>query len=114
MGMAEIEGRNALAEPGLDDIDLVRSGPGTLMGRYLRTFWQPAYRAEDLPAGEARPARIMGQDFTLYRGESGRAQAVGFRCAHRAAQMSRLRRGRLPALLLSRLDVRCRRQMRRA
>ena len=26
--------------------DMVRTGPGTLAGRYLRMFWQPVARAE--------------------------------------------------------------------
>jgi 5,5'-dehydrodivanillate O-demethylase oxygenase subunit len=70
------------------DIDYVHTGPGTLAGRYMRMFWHPVYRAQDLAKGEARPLRIMSEDFTLYRGESGAPHAVGFRCAHRGAQMS--------------------------
>ena len=54
-----------------DKINFVRTGPGTLAGRYLRRFWQPVYVAERLNAGQAMPIRIMGEDFTLYRGESG-------------------------------------------
>ena len=71
-----------------NEIDYVRTGPGTLAGRYMRMFWHPVYRAQDLPAGQAMPLRILGEDFTLYRGESGVAHAIGFRCAHRGAQMS--------------------------
>lgn len=70
------------------DGDLLHTGPGTVAGRYMRRFWQPVQRSEDLPVGHARPVKILGQDFTLYRGESGRAQAVGFRCAHRGARLS--------------------------
>ena len=51
-----------------NSIDLYRTEPGTLAGRYLRSFWQPVYRAKDLPAGEAVPLRIMSEDFTVYRG----------------------------------------------
>ena len=68
--------------------ELIRTGPGTLAGRYLRTFWQPVYRAEDLHPGRAVPIRIMSEDFTLYRGESGEAHLVAFRCAHRGTQLS--------------------------
>jgi 5,5'-dehydrodivanillate O-demethylase len=68
--------------------DLIRTGPGTLAGRYMRLFWQPIYRAEDLPAGKAKPIRIMSEDFTLYRGSSGTPHVVGFRCAHRGTQLS--------------------------
>src|SRR5581483_775735 len=65
-----------------------RTGPGTLAGRYLRRFWIPIHRSEDLIAGRAKPVRIAGEDFTLYRGEGGDAHAVAFRCAHRGTQLS--------------------------
>jgi 5,5'-dehydrodivanillate O-demethylase oxygenase subunit len=67
---------------------LVHTGPDTIGGRYMRKFWQPVYRAIDLPVGEARPVRCMGEDFTLYRGESGTAYGVANRCAHRGTQLS--------------------------
>ncbi len=70
------------------DYDLVHTDPGTPGGHYLRLFWQPVYRAQDLPAGRAIPLRIMGEDFTLYRGASGKAHAVSSRCAHRGTQLS--------------------------
>ena len=70
--------------------DITHTGPDTLAGRYLRMFWQPVYRAQDLPAGRAVPVRIMGEDLTLYRGESGRAYVVGAACGHRGLQPARL------------------------
>ncbi len=69
-------------------LDFARTGPGTLAGRYLRSFWQPVSRAVDLPAGKAVPVRLMGEDFTLDRGESGDTHLVDFRCAHRGTQLS--------------------------
>ena len=69
-------------------IDLYRTEPGSLAGRYLRSFWQPVYRVKDLPAGEAVPLRIMSEDFTLYRGETGIPHMIAFRCAHRGTQLS--------------------------
>jgi 5,5'-dehydrodivanillate O-demethylase len=68
--------------------DLLRTGPGTLAGRYLRSFWQPVYLGEDLAPGQAKPIRIMSEDFTLYRGESGAPYLVAQRCAHRETQLS--------------------------
>ena len=68
--------------------DYAHTGPGTLAGRWMRTFWQPVYCAADLLPGHARPVRIMSEDFTLYRGEDGVAHAVAFRCAHRGTQLS--------------------------
>ena len=55
----------------IDWDEMVRVGPDRLAGRYLRRFWHPVIRSQDLPAGRAIPVRLLGQDFTLYRGESG-------------------------------------------
>lgn len=63
----------------LDLAELFRTGPDTLGGRYMRTFWNPIYVAQDLQRGWAKPIRIMGEDFTLYRGESGTPHLVAFR-----------------------------------
>jgi 5,5'-dehydrodivanillate O-demethylase len=71
-----------------DYTDFAHTGPGTLAGRYMRRFWQPVYRSQDLPAGWAKPIKIMNEDFTLYRGESGTPHVVAFRCAHRGTQLS--------------------------
>jgi 5,5'-dehydrodivanillate O-demethylase len=54
-----------------------------LMGKLLRTFWQPIALSEDLEKGTARAIRVMSEDLTLYRGESGKPYLVGGRCAHR-------------------------------
>jgi 5,5'-dehydrodivanillate O-demethylase len=72
----------------MSDADFVHTGPGTLAGRYMRMFWQPVYRAQDLAPGRAVPLRIMSEDFTLYRGEGGTPFVVGPRCAHRRTQLS--------------------------
>ena len=68
--------------------DFVHTGPETLAGRYLRMFWQPIRRAEDLSPGRAMPIRVMGEGFTLYRGQGGGVHLLEFRCAHRGAQLS--------------------------
>ena len=67
--------------------DLVHVGPGTLAGRYLRSFWHPVFRSEDIQVGQAVPIRILGEDFTLYRGDSGKAYIVAPRCAHRLTRL---------------------------
>ena len=67
---------------------LTHTGPGTLAGRYLRTFWQPVYRSQDLPAGRAVTIRLLSEDFTLYRGTSGGVYLIAPRCAHRGTQLS--------------------------
>jgi len=54
----------------------------------LRSFWQPVYCQQDLVPGRAVALRIMGADFTLYRGQGGEPHLLDFRCAHREAQLS--------------------------
>lgn len=51
----------------------------------MRQFWTAVHRSEDLARGHAKPIRIMGEDYTLFRGESGRAQVFAYRCPHRGA-----------------------------
>ena len=69
-------------------LDFIRTGPKTLAGKYLRMFWQPVFCSHELAAGHAVPIRILGEDLTLYRGESGTPHVIGFRCAHRKTQLS--------------------------
>lgn len=73
-----------------DDIGFTsveKTGPGTLAGRYLRSFWQPILHSHELKPKQARSLRILGQDFTIYRGESGKVYLVGYSCPHRAAPL---------------------------
>ena len=69
-------------------MDQYRTGPETVGGRYMRLFWHPVYRSEDLKPGWAKPIKIMSENFTLYRGESGAAHVIAFQCAHRGLQLS--------------------------
>jgi 5,5'-dehydrodivanillate O-demethylase oxygenase subunit len=71
-----------------ESADFSRTGPGTLAGRYMRRFWQPVHLAGELAPGHAVPIRLMGEDLTLYRGESGVPHVLAFRCAHRGMQLS--------------------------
>ncbi|HSR54803.1 MAG TPA: aromatic ring-hydroxylating dioxygenase subunit alpha [Alphaproteobacteria bacterium] len=63
-------------------------GPGSLAGRYLRMFWQPVCLSENLKPGRPRPIRVLAEDFTLYRGESGQPYLVGARCPHRGLALA--------------------------
>jgi 5,5'-dehydrodivanillate O-demethylase oxygenase subunit len=72
----------------LRDQVYVQTGPGTLAGRYLRTFWQPVYHSIDLVPGVPRPLQIMSQSFVIFRGASGAVSLLDPRCPHRMAQLS--------------------------
>ena len=69
-------------------MDFYYTGPDTLAGRYMRKFWHPVFRAQDLKPGWAKPIKILGEQFTLYRGDGGKPHVVGFRCPHRQSQLS--------------------------
>ncbi len=69
-------------------VDFTSAGPGTPGGTLLRRSWQPVRLSRDLAPGAMVPIHVMGERFTLYRGESGTAHVVGFRCPHRNTQLS--------------------------
>jgi 5,5'-dehydrodivanillate O-demethylase len=71
-----------------DWIAFASCGPETIGGKYLRKFWQPVCLSRELAAGKTLPVHMMGEKFTLYRGQTGIAHVVGFRCAHRSTQLS--------------------------
>ena len=68
------------ADERIDWAELARTGPDTLGGRYLRRFWTPVYRSAALASGHAKPIRIMCEDFTLYRSDSGTPHIIDARC----------------------------------
>jgi 5,5'-dehydrodivanillate O-demethylase oxygenase subunit len=69
------------------DVNLATTDAGTPGGIFMRQFWIAVERSDNLAAGVAKPIRIMGQNYTLYRGSSGKAHVVDARCPHRGAQM---------------------------
>jgi 5,5'-dehydrodivanillate O-demethylase len=69
------------------DVDIATTAPGTPGGVFMRQFWICIQRSEDLPKGRAKPIRIMSEDFTLYRGETGKVHVVDNACPHRGAPM---------------------------
>src|SRR5262245_1112064 len=76
------------ARQAADFDEIIHTGPGTLAGRYLRSLWQPVYHSTDIAAGQAKPLWIMGERFTLYRGDTGTAHVIGPTCAHRGMMLS--------------------------
>jgi nitrite reductase/ring-hydroxylating ferredoxin subunit len=68
------------------DEELTRVGPGTPCGEYLRRFWQPVIRAEelrDLP----RRVRILGEDLVVFRDGSGTVGLLELHCPHRGTSL---------------------------
>ncbi len=67
--------------------DFIHTGPDRLAGRYLRTYWSPVYRSQDLSPGDVVPVKIMCEKFTLYRGQEGTPHLMAPTCPHRGAPL---------------------------
>ena len=66
--------------------DIVRVGPGTLGGNYLRCFWWPVALSEevkDIPV----PVEVLGEQLVLFRDLSGELVLLGAHCSHRRASL---------------------------
>jgi len=71
-----------------DSEDLVRVGPGTVMGKLMRQYWQPAAMSSELPRDGA-PIRLLllGEQLIAFRDSSGRVGVMDHRCPHRCASL---------------------------
>lgn len=67
---------------------LTRFGPGTPMGKYLRSFWHPIAGVAELDKWPVVKKRILGEDLALYRGDDGTLGLLADRCPHRGASLS--------------------------
>ena len=68
------------------DDELVRVGPGTPCGEYLRRFWQPVAFARDLGDVPVR-IRIMCEDLVVFRDKAGRVGLLQLHCTHRGTSL---------------------------
>src|SRR4051794_19994062 len=68
-------GRNQMLSK-TDNELLCRIGPGTPMGNFMREYWIPAVRSDELPSPECPPLRVMllCEPLIAFRSTSG---AVG-------------------------------------
>ncbi|MFB7091467.1 Rieske 2Fe-2S domain-containing protein [Streptomyces sp. NPDC056296] len=57
-------------------------------GRYLAQFWQPVALSRDYVPGTAKRIKILGNHYTLYRGDEGEMQMVQDRCPHRGTSLA--------------------------
>ena len=72
--------------PGGHDELLVRVGPGTPAGEYLRRYWHPVAMAEEI-GRLPRRVRVLGEDLVVFRDRSGRYGLVHRNCPHRRASL---------------------------
>ncbi|MCE2913465.1 MAG: Rieske 2Fe-2S domain-containing protein [Pseudomonadota bacterium] len=74
---------------------ITRIGPGTPCGALMRRYWQPVALLDEFdprlfPEMAARPlkaVRLLGQDFVLFRDQSGRFGLLDRDCPHRGADL---------------------------
>src|SRR5206468_7470515 len=71
-----------------DSEDLVRVGPGTVMGEMMRQYWIPALISSELERDGA-PMRLvlLGEKLIAFRDSSGRVGVMDHRCPHRCASL---------------------------
>ena len=92
---------------------LTRVHPGTPMGRLFRRYWIPALLSEEIPEPDGPPVRVrlLGEDLVAFRDTQGRIGLLGRTlCPSRHVAVFRPQRRVRPAVHLSRLEVRHRRQ----
>ncbi len=65
---------------------LARVGPGTPCGEYMRRYWHPIGRSDEVTA-RPRKVRVLGEDLILFRDSKGRPGLLYPRCMHRGTTL---------------------------
>ena len=68
---------------------LTQTGPGTPMGRFMRSFWTPAMTAREVPAADEPPVRLqlLGEKLVVFRDSKGEVGVLEEHCPHRGASL---------------------------
>lgn len=69
---------------------LVRVGPGTDMGEYMRRYWHPVATSAQLPGPDGSPLRtkLLGERFVVFRDSAGKVGMLDELCMHRGASLA--------------------------
>jgi phthalate 4,5-dioxygenase oxygenase subunit len=72
----------------IEETELTRTEPGTVMGDLMRQYWLPAMLSSEL-APDGAPIRLMllGEKLIAFRDSAGRVEVMDHRCAHRCASL---------------------------
>lgn len=68
------------------NLEILRTGPGTPMGEYMRRYWQPVCLSQEL-TDVPKAIRIMHEDLVAFRDRGGRVGVLHRKCAHRGASL---------------------------
>ena len=72
----------------IDNYDLTRVGPGTVMGEFMRQYWIPAAMSSEVePDGAPLRLKLLGEKLIAFRDTSGRVGVMDHRCPHRCASL---------------------------
>jgi phenylpropionate dioxygenase-like ring-hydroxylating dioxygenase large terminal subunit len=73
-----------------DNETLTRVGPGTPMGETMRRYWHPIALSSELPQPDGDPlrARLLGENFVVFRDTEGKVGVLDELCLHRGASMA--------------------------
>jgi nitrite reductase/ring-hydroxylating ferredoxin subunit len=68
---------------------LTRVGPGTPMGKAMRSYWLPALLAEEIPDPDCPPVRVrlLGENLVAFRDSKGRLGLLDEHCSHRGTSL---------------------------
>jgi phenylpropionate dioxygenase-like ring-hydroxylating dioxygenase large terminal subunit len=68
---------------------LTQTGPGTPMGKLMRSSWIPAMTAGEVPAADEPPVRLLllGERLVVFRDSEGRVGVLEENCPHRGASL---------------------------
>jgi 5,5'-dehydrodivanillate O-demethylase len=67
--------------------ELTRVGPGTPMGDVLRHYWYPVALVRELDEFPVKKARLLGEDFAVFKLPDGTYGITHERCPHRGASL---------------------------
>lgn len=73
-----------------DNVRLTRVGRGTPMGKFLRRYWIPAAKLEEIeqPGGAPVRVRLLGERLVAFRDPSGKVGLIDEFCPHRRASLA--------------------------
>jgi len=68
---------------------ITRTGPTDPAGKLMRKYWQPAALADELEGPRpVKAVKLLGEDFVLFRDESGAYGLLDRDCPHRGADLA--------------------------
>jgi phthalate 4,5-dioxygenase len=73
-----------------DNMALTQVGSGTPMGEFLRRYWIPAIKLEQIvePGGAPARVRLLGERLVAFRDPNGKVGLMGEFCPHRGASLA--------------------------